>query len=155
MPGFNRNSFRLACLLQQALRRRHVKETAISLPRWEWQRCQELSRKLEKARSRNFRVAAATVARDLDYALSRLRTHLDGLLTAHEGSSRGPQLPPLISLYDEVQGLFEEFDAVKAQVIVVTTEPIELGEVPLGRASAHSGRPWWFGVDGARVRRVI
>src|SRR5262245_3492131 len=72
MPEFDRNSFRLACVLQQGLLRRQAQDLAVSLPRWEFAHCQELHRKLERARGRGFSLAAASLAHGLERALYRL-----------------------------------------------------------------------------------
>ncbi len=136
MPDYDRDCFRLASVLQQALRRLHAQEAAISLPWWEFQHCQDLHRKLERARSRKWALAAATLSENLEIALCRLHDLLAGLLAEQRRRSGRPGVPPLKSLYQEVRALFEEFDNVeydlKRRQITVTTEPVELDEVYLG-----------------------
>ena len=136
MPDYDRNCFRLACLLQQGLQRLQTQDLTISLPWWEFQHCQDLHRKLERARSRKFTLAAATLATDLETVLIRLCEQLSALLAEQGRASSIFRIPSLRDLYDEVRALFEEFDTVeydlKKRLIIVTTEPIELEDVYLG-----------------------
>jgi hypothetical protein len=136
MPDYDRNFFRVASLLHEGLLRLHKREIEFSLRWWEFEHCQQLHRKLRKARSRNLTLAAATVADDLERALHRLREQLTSLLSGGNSLSISPRIPTLKDLYSEVQGLFAEFDDVdynlKRREIVVTTEPIELEDVCLG-----------------------
>ena len=136
MPDFIRDYFRLACLLQQELMRLHKREVAFDVPCWEFERCQLLRRKLRKARSKNFSLAAARVADDLERALYGASQHLTTLAATSRKYSISARIPTLKELYGEVRGLFTEFDAVdydlKRRQIIVTTEPIELEYVYLG-----------------------
>jgi hypothetical protein len=136
MPDYDRDYFRFACVLQQELGRLHSQEAALSLPRWEWQRCHELWRKFDKARSHHLTAAAATLAGNLEAALFRLREQLTSQLAAHGSLASVPKIPTLRALYDEVAGVFAEFETVacnlKKRLLVVTTDPIELKDVYLG-----------------------
>ena len=137
MPDFDRNCFRLACHLQQGIRRLQTSDvTQSTFGRHDLEHGLRLFRKLEKARSRRLNLAAATVARGLEKALSRLEERLSSHLNLLASRSAAQNVSSLYHLYCEVLGLFEEFDNVhydlKQRLIVVTTEPIELDDVSLG-----------------------
>jgi hypothetical protein len=137
MPNFDRNCFRLACLLQQGIRRLQASAlTQSTFGRHDLEHCLRLFHKLEKARSRNLPLAAATLDRGLEKALSRLQERLASHLNLLASRSAAPKVPSLDHLYCEVAGLSEEFDKIhhdlKQRLIVVTTEPIELDDVCLG-----------------------
>lgn len=137
MPEFDRNCFRVACFLQQGIRRLRSRETSGGdFAPDDLRRCQALFRKLDKARSRKLPLAAAIVAGNLEEALYRLRERLTSHLAAQTSRSTAREIPSLKTLYTEVKGLLEEFEAVevdlKKRLIVVTTDPIELEDVYLG-----------------------
>ncbi len=137
MAEFDRTCFRLACYLQQGIRRLLTSDvTQSTFGRHDLELCLRLFRKLEKARSRKLDLAAATVARGLESALSRLEERLTSHLSILASRTAAHKFPSLDHLYSEVLGLSEEFDKIrydlKERLIVVTTEPIELEDVYLG-----------------------
>jgi hypothetical protein len=136
MPEYDRNCFRLACVLQQGLLRLQTQDLAIALPRWEFEHCQELHRKLERARCRGFSLAAISLVNDLERSLLRMREQLTGLLSERGSRQGSAGLPTLRDLYAEIRGLLEEFDRVefdeKSHLITVTTDAVELEDVYLG-----------------------
>lgn len=106
-------------------------------PDREWHRCQGLFRRLEICQERGWPVAARFVRDELGHAVAFLSVRLAGLKEdLEERISPGP-VPALGALYQEISALFEEFEDVKytpkCQSLTVTTEPIELEEVFLGR----------------------
>lgn len=137
MAEFDRTCFRLACHLQQGIGRLQTSDVSQCMFRQQdLVPCQQLFRKLEKARRRHLNRAAAAVASDLDLSLRLLQERLGSYLAGLAVRSVATTVPSLKTLYYEVLGLSEEFDKIhydlEERLIVVTTEPIELEDVCLG-----------------------
>src|SRR5262245_4358233 len=136
MSDYKRVCFRMASLLQERLGRLQLPEMPVDLPWWEWKRCEELRRKLERAHSRNFHAAAASLARDLEATLLRLRENFSDIVGGQQARAGNRSIPPVKELYAEMCGVSDEFETVeynlRRRLIVVTTDVIELEDVCLG-----------------------
>ena len=137
MPEFDRTCFRLACLLQPGIGRLQTSDVPkCTFRQHDLMPCQQLFRKLEKARSRHLERAAAALAGDLERALQLLQAKLTSHLNLLASRSAAIKIPTLSQLYAEVRELSQEFEQTRYDLeerqIVVTTEPIELEGVALG-----------------------
>ncbi|REJ88275.1 MAG: hypothetical protein DWQ35_20050 [Planctomycetota bacterium] len=140
---------------QQAARR---PPPLVELPTTTWQICQRLTRRIELARGRGWQLAERRSRRELRLMLQDLRDHLNAVegqvapsRCETSAASVGEIHADLLALQDE----FEEvsFD-VRGKMISVTTEPIKLEGVDLGRFEICLD--WTaIGPDRSRRYRVI
>jgi hypothetical protein len=115
-------------------------ETPSGLAAWpeaSWQACQQLRRKIQRAKSQGWTLAARRLARELHDQLG----NLSGALADARGRLRdqlgdpSPGCAPS-ELAREILALFDEYSRVtwdpRAQTLAVETEELELEHVPLG-----------------------
>jgi hypothetical protein len=112
--------------------------TAVAeLPEGDWQYCQSLIRQLERAQRAGWINAAAVLRDRYERALADCAGRLHDVSRQVSLSARVATLPTVREVFSELTGLADEFETVNFdlpnQTLSVTTEPIVLEEIGLGR----------------------
>lgn len=134
MLELNRRLIRAACRLQTAYATAPPNHGRIDLPHPVWNEVETIYRAWTIADDRGWRAAAdrqrQALGRELEHLGSQLRSRLAQLI-----QERSPRIPQLRLLYEELMAADGEFDGVELEAgeISVTTEPITLDEIELGR----------------------
>jgi hypothetical protein len=131
-----RQLVRAACAIQTALSRRAREEAAVALPTGALAQCERLTALYALARSRRWNAATSACGRQLRRGLEDLHRQL--WASIDELDLPGPRVAAsLREIYDDLAALEREFDGVRIDLadhkIAVTTQPIELDGVYLGR----------------------
>lgn len=110
---------------------------AVELPSTTWQTCKTLLRRIQLARRRGWELAEQRSRRELRLMLQNLRGHLSVVEDEVEPSRREIRAASVGEVHADLLALQNEFEDVvfdaRGQTISVTTEPIELESVDLGR----------------------
>ena len=149
---------KLAITIHDLLAKRNFKPNEVNLPAATWRACENLLRKMRRARRRGWRLAAERVQRDLDEAVRRMQGEL---IRASQGiQSRHGELhqASLGDIYSDLLALHNEFEDVsfdpQAKTISGTTEPITLEGVYLGPFEIRLNWGYWA-EDYSDYYRVI
>lgn len=136
MTPENKQLLRQAMQMHEQLGGIHSNKGHFYLPHAAWEECQATAWQILRARQHGWHLAAARLVEDLRSGLVNLRGELmaiEPLLPSPDRSSFGT----LGSLHGDLVALHQEFPAVnfdrRLRTLSVTTEPIELEEVYLGR----------------------
>ena len=136
MTEKRRSLLRLALAIQQSLAEAATHPGDHSLPERDWNRCQEILRRMQLARDRGWHAAAAEVRAELAFVLNLLRTDLDLLIQSLEAPARRESPASPRDVYSDLLVLEEEFDEVDwdlcNKILSVTTEPVVMEGVYLG-----------------------
>jgi hypothetical protein len=135
MQMINRPLLRLALAIQAKLSEPNSGHTVVELPTRCWQQCADLVGKIERARLRDWQLAAGSLLEDLVSSLSLLQ----GELSAIQQRAR-PDTNSTVSsaseIYSDLVAIDEEFDELDFNLrqcqLSVTTERIVLEGVDLG-----------------------
>jgi len=107
------------------------------LPAATWDHCNSLMDRIGRAHERGWHFAAGRLQRDLQFGLNRLEQELANVRNSLETVTGHVVLATVGDLYRDFIWLQQEFDDVSwdlhRQTLSVTTEPIVLEEVSLGR----------------------
>jgi len=135
MPLDLRTATRGLVAIQAALARRAAHQQVVTWPHGRWQRLTQLQAQATHANQRGWPWAAAHVRAELLKQLGWFETDLR-VLQMRLQPSHTP-VPAFRTLYEELRGLEQEFHGVTLDLaettLTVTTEPIVLNEVVLGR----------------------
>ena len=136
MNDFQKSMWRMACSIHEALLSRARAGPGIHLASDNWRTIQQLLRKCELAKRREWDSAQNLLLTELPRRLDALRYQIDVAVTALRQYCERPGRPTLSTIYQEIQSLREEFVDVECDTrlreIRVTTEPIVLEGIYLG-----------------------
>jgi hypothetical protein len=138
MFTINKPLLRLAVAIRTDLASRHGRDRFVELPRWSWDRCIELVRRIRRAEMRGWHLAAHEVRKDLGYTLSTLEAELSAIRSQlpRLASTESVTLARTGDIYQDLLELGKEFEEVHYNVrghsLSVTTEPITLRDIYLG-----------------------
>ncbi|REJ92501.1 MAG: hypothetical protein DWQ35_12110 [Planctomycetota bacterium] len=128
---------RLALAIDEQRKTSRRPPPPVELPINTWQICQQLQRRITRARQRGWKLAERRSRRDLRRMLDNLCGHLR-IIEAEILHWQGDKRPSGVGdVYADLRALQREFEDVSfdvgRQTLAVTTEPIELEGVDLGR----------------------
>lgn len=130
-------ALRMTTRIHEALPQSRKQGPRLNLPTHWWEECERLQRMLGIARGRGWRLCLPELVSRLESNLRSVRDHALDLLRQLEQVRDPPCAVTLRDVHEEVEALFEEFESVhcdlRAGTLSVTTEPIELEGVDLGR----------------------
>ena len=135
MSGVNNQLMRIAVAVEDQLS--ECSDVTLTIPSDQVQRYERLIRQFNVARQRRWFAAASRIRNRLRVALNELKCSLQTVNDAIVDHADGPAVCNLRHIYDDLLSLYDEFTDVrvdlKTRQISVTTEPIELEGVYLGR----------------------
>lgn len=125
---------RAALALQRVYHKNHNQRTDVDIPIQDWERVQHQYRRVLRAESRRWYLAANRCRRQLQRGVRQLMTQVSRI--EQQLSQQPPAIPSLQLLFDELRSLSDEFEPVEFNLrnaeISVHTEPIELEGHDLG-----------------------
>ncbi len=138
MHTHHRTALRVALQIERVrAQRAGPKPRLTHWPGAEWDHCRRLFLLLDIAHRRSWSAAAKRMTERLEREVRTLRLRLDQLTASADSAIENRPLPDLRTIHAEVMAVFDEFEHVtcdlRARTISVTTEPIVLEEVELGR----------------------
>jgi hypothetical protein len=135
MSGVNNQLMRIAVAVEDQLS--ECSDVTLTIPSDQVQRYERLIRQFNVARQRRWFAAASRIRNRLRVALNELKCSLQTVNDAIVDHADGPAVCNLRHIYDDLLSLYDEFTDVrvdlKTRQISVTTEPLELEGVYLGR----------------------
>jgi hypothetical protein len=146
----NKPTMRLAVAIHKQLVCRDS-TSVCELPEASWQQCQVLSRRVQRAQQRGWRLAARRCERDFRAVIDRLYGDFAVIAQDLDDNDRSRRPTATIQdIYHDVLALHDEFEKVSwdhpQQTLSATTEPIELEGVYLGEFEIRLD--WGDLVDG-------
>jgi hypothetical protein len=136
-------------------RRQRPDEIATELPVDAWEDLARVTRQIQCAKQRGWHLAAAHLLQDRTWAATFLRDRLAAWIERQRNRSVLRSLPDAGNLYRDLLALQKEFGEVGYEggsELWVTTEPIELEGIGLGRFQIRLN---WRAVDVSAPYRVI
>jgi hypothetical protein len=136
MNPIDKTVLRAAVFLRDKLTTGEPPKLDLYLPEWPWDYIQKIRRRIDVARRRNWRRAAACLTEDLAAAINGCRQVLDNAVHVLQSRPAKPRVASAVEIYRDLQALDDEFEAVgidvEKQLISVTTDRIALEGVYLG-----------------------
>jgi len=137
MTAPKRMAIRAAMLIHEHVAGHAGRADTIELPEYSWQQLQRLRRQLVRAHQRGWHLAAKTLFRNLADALQRAEYELEGAVRRIETYRKPRQVSSPAEIYRDILDLEQEFDGLQldrsSHELVVTTDPIVLDSIDLGR----------------------
>jgi len=137
MKSHNRTLLRQAVAICEQYRPDDAIATIGQLPKATWKAASTIISRLRRARWLGWHRAARRLQVDLRATLLRLQSHLGALERQIPSPHVRPQRLAVRELFEDLRALYEEFEDVtfdaKSKTLAVTTEPIELESILLGR----------------------
>jgi hypothetical protein len=148
MNPINKHLLRLAGAIHAWLASHRYQDRLAELPKWSWDACAELARKIRRAEQRGWHMAAAELRHDLRYTLRTLEGELGAISAQLSAMTTTDCTATAGDVYEDLLALTDDFDEmdfdIHEQRLSVTTEPITLQDIYLG--------PFEIRLDWGRAR---
>ncbi|HEV2968433.1 MAG TPA: hypothetical protein VGY55_00500 [Pirellulales bacterium] len=136
-------------------RRQRPDDRATRLPADAWDDLVQITRRIERAERKGWHLAAAQLAGDQTFLATCVQSELATWMECRRSRPVSRPLPNASDLFRDLAALQEEFGEVKyegGQELWVTTEPIELEGIRLGRFQIRLN---WLAIGASTPYRVV
>ena len=122
--------------IHSQLQRLESRSAVLELPQHDWDDCQSVLRRMQRAESRGWYGAPGTLRKDLEWPLKRCTERLETLAQHLSEQERPSGIVRLHDIFSDLVALFEQFAEVEIDLsgrqLSVITDPIVLEDFYLG-----------------------